>query len=65
MGDRRARREGRAVRATIDKVLAALATDPVTGDPLPAIDLQSLAIGLVVAVPTIIGMIALVMGMEP
>lgn len=53
------------MRATIDKVLAALATDPVTGDPLPAIDLQSLAIGLVVAVPTIIGMIALVMGMEP
>lgn len=62
MGDRRARREGRAVRATIDKVLAALATDPVTGDPLPAIDMHSLVIGLIVAVPTIIGMIALILG---
>lgn len=51
------------MRAAIDKVLAALATDPVTGDPLPAIDMRSLAIGMAVAVPTILGGIAILLGL--
>lgn len=51
------------MRAAIDKVLAALATDPVTGDPLPAIDMRSLAIGMAVAVPTIMGGIVILLGL--
>lgn len=51
------------MRATIDKALAALLTDPVTGEPISAADRLSLAIGLSLAVPLIIATIALVMGL--
>ncbi|MGE4321737.1 MAG: hypothetical protein AB7E60_01755 [Sphingobium sp.] len=46
-----------------EKALRALLNDPVTGAPLSRADRVSLAIGMVMAVPMIIVMIALALGL--
>ncbi|SCW61566.1 hypothetical protein SAMN02927924_01675 [Sphingobium faniae] len=47
------------------KALDALLTDPVTGEPLSALDRASLAMGLYVALFVIIAMLVMVLGMGP